>query len=385
MDKENNFKEKYNSDKKYAYWLNSIPGIGSRTIRRLKEQYGSAAAIYRLSENTLKQYLTQKQLDSWDSFTLKWDIHKEFDSLGEQEVTFYTSEDNDYPARLRQIPDAPFGIFCKGHLPAESLLSVAVVGARDCSDYGRYLAKQLGSALGSSRIQLISGMARGIDSISQEAAMEAGGESFGVLGCGPDICYPAQNRSVYRRLLVQGGILSPYPPGTRPESRLFPPRNRIVSGLADVLVVIEARQKSGTLITVDMALEQGREVYAVPGRLTDRLSDGCNRLIRQGAGILLSPDDFLNELMLQFPHKLTCNVPPNPGCTLTSNPLENQLTEIQKTILGQLDFYPKSFNQLKEALPDQHTCQELTRTLMELSMKGLAASTGQGYFQKTLP
>jgi DNA processing protein len=136
-------------------------------------------------------------------------------------------------------------------------------------------------------------MARGIDGIAQKAALDAGGKSYAVLGCGVDICYPEENRDLYERLQQQGGILSEYPPGMQPIAKLFPPRNRIISGLSDLVLVIEARKRSGTLITVDMALEQGREVYALPGRVSDALSDGCNRLIRQGAGPATCPEDIL--------------------------------------------------------------------------------------------
>lgn len=161
-------------------------------------------------------------------------------------------------------------------------------------------------------------MARGIDSISQEAALQAGGRTYAVLGCGVDICYPKSSRRLYEQILEQGGILSTFPPGTEPIKRLFPERNRIVSGLADVILVVEARQKSGTFITVDMALEQGREVYAIPGRLTDRLSDGCNLLLQQGALIAVSPKDLLQhlspgqmELPLENPQKAIENL---KGC-----------------------------------------------------------------------
>lgn len=185
--------------------------------------------------------------------------------------------------------------FYKGRLPKDTIPSVAVIGARECSEYGRYVAEELGRYLGTHRIQVISGMARGIDGISQQAALSAGGTSYGVLGCGVDICYPSQNRRLYEELGREGGLLSTYAPGIRAMPAYFPPRNRIVSGLSDALIVIEARQKSGTLITVDMALEQGRDVYVVPGRITDRLSDGCNRLLNQGAGVMLSPEQFLEE------------------------------------------------------------------------------------------
>lgn len=208
--------------------------------------------------------------------------------------------DREYPRRLLEIPQAPKQLYVRGKLPEEGVPSVAVIGARDCSYYGQEVAKRLGRLFGENGIQVISGMARGIDGIGQQAALQAGGSSFAVLGCGADICYPRQNQDLYDRLCKQGGVISEYEWGTPPRAGYFPPRNRIVSGLADAVIVVEARKKSGTLITVDMALEQGKEVYAVPGRLVDDLSSGCNFLIKNGAGILLDMEEFMEELWKQY-------------------------------------------------------------------------------------
>lgn len=208
--------------------------------------------------------------------------------------------DREYPRRLLEIPQAPKQLYVRGKLPEEGVPSVAVIGARDCSYYGQEVAKRLGRLFGENGIQVISGMARGIDGIGQQAALQAGGSSFAVLGCGADICYPRQNQDLYDRLCKQGGVISEYEWGTPPRAGYFPPRNRIVSGLADAVIVVEARKKSGTLITVDMALEQGKEVYAVPGRLVDDLSSGCNYLIKNGAGILLDMEEFMEELWKQY-------------------------------------------------------------------------------------
>lgn len=208
--------------------------------------------------------------------------------------------DREYPRRLLEIPQAPKQLYVRGKLPEEGVPSVAVIGARDCSYYGQEVAKRLGRLFGENGIQVISGMARGIDGIGQQAALQAGGSSFAVLGCGADICYPRQNQDLYDRRCKQGGVISEYEWGTPPRAGYFPPRNRIVSGLADAVIVVEARKKSGTLITVDMALEQGKEVYAVPGRLLDDLSSGCNYLIKNGAGILLDMEEFMEELWKQY-------------------------------------------------------------------------------------
>lgn len=209
------------------------------------------------------------------------------------QIGFVSILEETYPSRLRTIPDPPFGIYWKGRLPEESVPAAAVIGARLASGYGREQARRFAGRLGARGVCVVSGMARGIDGIAQTAALEAGGSSFAVLGCGVDICYPTENSALYELLLQKGGILSEYAPGTQPQACFFPPRNRIISGLSDLVLVIEARKRSGTLITVDMALEQGREVFALPGRVSDSLSDGCNRLIRQGAGAATCPEDIL--------------------------------------------------------------------------------------------
>lgn len=204
--------------------------------------------------------------------------------------------EKDYPETLRQIPDAPKKLYIRGNLPAANRPVVAVIGARECSIYGKEMAQWFGRELAGAGVQIVSGMARGVDGIAQTAALMAGGASYGVLGCGTDICYPKENQKLYEQLPASGGILSEYPKGMPPLSHHFPRRNRIISALADCVLVIEAREKSGTLITADYALEQGKEVYALPGRLSDTLSGGCNRLLAQGAGLALSPDDIVEVL-----------------------------------------------------------------------------------------
>ena len=209
----------------------------------------------------------------------------------------YIRRNSDYfPLRFEGLSDVPQGLYCIGSLPDDNIPSVAVVGARSCSSYGRKTAFALGKFLAEHGVQVISGMAMGIDSSAQEGALAAGGKTFAVLGCGVDICYPRTSYAVYDALAVRGGIIAEVEPGTKPLAYNFPRRNRIISALSDIVIVVEAREKSGSLITVDCALEQGRTVYAVPGRLGDRLSDGCNYLIAQGAGILWSFEAVMEEL-----------------------------------------------------------------------------------------
>lgn len=201
----------------------------------------------------------------------------------------------EYPERLRNIPDPPKLLYVIGSLPEDDRPSCAIVGARMCDHYGSTIARQYGRILASHGIRIISGMAIGIDSTAQAGALEGKGRTYAVLGCGVDICYPPGSRALYESVAASGGIISELPPGTPPKRWNFPLRNRIISGLADLVLVVEAKSKSGSLITADYALEQGRTVYAVPGRVGDALSDGCNNLIAQGAGIASSPEILLSE------------------------------------------------------------------------------------------
>ena len=282
-------------DSAYSYWLDRIPGIGRKTIAGLLRLVGTPGRLYEASEQENRKWVQNgwmrpEQEQAWQTAKREISIWEEYGKLQRCGIRCIPYATPGYPKRLSELVDAPINLYVKGRTPVEAMPSVGIVGARLCSDYGRYMAKQFGRKMAQAGIQVISGMAMGVDGISQQAALDAGGTSFGVLGCGVDICYPEQNQALYEALIRTGGVLSEYIPGTMPKAGLFPARNRIISGCADVILVIEAREKSGTLITVDAALEQGREVYALPGRVTDSLAAGCNHLIRQGAGIAVSPE-----------------------------------------------------------------------------------------------
>ena len=256
-------------------------------------------------------------------------------------------------------------------------------------------------------IGIVSGMARRADGIAQRAALSAGGYSVAVLGCGVDICYPEENRPLYERLWENGCILSEYPPGTLPHSRLFPPRNRIISALSDLVLVIEAREKSGTLITVDMALEQGKDVFAVPGRITDTCSRGCNRLIGNGAGIAVSVAQLLQELQGSVPHagrdeafSLAQAERPNAAkaagviadkmlCPVTdalSSTASSSWPPLRKTIWQALDTMPQSMDEIADTLVRQKisiNVQMLMQELVFLELEGAAGSVMGRYYRKT--
>lgn len=191
----------------------------------------------------------------------------------------------------------PEGIYVNGNLPDPGLPAVAMVGARKCSSYGKAQAEYFAKTLAEYGVQIISGLAYGIDSYSHQGALLGKGRTFAVMGCGADLCYPRENQALYRKIIeTGGGILSELPSGTPPRPWNFPNRNRLISALSDLVLIVEARERSGSLITADFALEQGKSVMAVPGRVNDALSEGCNRLLAQGAGVAWSVQAVLDEL-----------------------------------------------------------------------------------------
>lgn len=201
-----------------------------------------------------------------------------------------------YPQKLLCYKGMPKGLYVLGKLPDKTRKSVAIVGARRSSAYGNQIAKSFAKELAGAGVQIISGMAWGIDGKAHEGALEGGGDTYAVLGCGVDICYPSGHRKIYEAIIQRGGILSEQPPGMPPIAGHFPARNRIISGLSDLVLVVEAKERSGSLITADLALEQGKDVFAVPGRIGDEMSKGCLNLIKQGAGLADSPLVLLEAL-----------------------------------------------------------------------------------------
>lgn len=236
--------------------------MGNKAFLRALARLGAPRDIFGLAlSGELAGRLTERFREKAALLTENsrlFDVEGEYERLTGRGIQLVAEGEEDYPRRLSQIPDRPWVLYYGGALPPEERPAVALIGARDCTEYGRYMARQFGAAFAKAGVSVISGMARGIDGIGQESALRQGGYSLGVLGCGVDVCYPKENRKLYEALLAGGCVCSEYPPGVGPRALLFPPRNRIISGLADAVMVIEAREKSGTLITVDMALEQGR-------------------------------------------------------------------------------------------------------------------------------
>jgi DNA processing protein len=258
----------------------------------------SELAVAAFAAETGTHQLERPRSSRFATFLSRFDERRYRAALAAQQVRFVARSDPAYPPLLGAVHDPPVGVFLRGG-GEEELLSrpaVAVVGARSCSPYGSHVARLLGRELSAAGLVVVSGLARGIDGEAHRGALEAGGLTIAVLGCGVDRDYPASHRDLAGRIRECGLVVSEYAPGVEPAPWRFPARNRIVAGLAAATVVVEARERSGALITADLALEEGREVFAVPGEITSSLSAGTNALLRQGATALTSAVDVLEAL-----------------------------------------------------------------------------------------
>ena len=381
---------------KTALFLAGLIKITMKDIQLICNEENDYEKILNLSEKDLKIFFeenhtkTQAQilLEEWIYRKNNVDLEKEQDYLVNNNISLCAFWDEDYPQTLFDIPDYPFCLFYKGSLPLPEIPSVAIIGSRSCSEYGIHMAKELGKAIANYGINVISGMARGIDGVSQRAALNAGGSSYGILGSGVDICYPKENQPLYDELIKNGGVISEYYPKTQPLSINFPQRNRIISGLSDALVVVEARKKSGTSITVTMALEQGKDIYAVPGRLTDNLSLGCNNLIKDGAGIILDPDEFAKSFLEQYALSHPKFKSEQRKSYLNTSRFSGGLTSIQRCILRQLDFTPTGVDELLSKVNlallskklDQLSLSMLQFELLALLASGKVQTSGNYYY-----
>lgn len=296
---------------------------------------------------------------------LQSDYEKDYDRLKEEGISFVTREDAEYPEKLRTVFSAPRFFYYKGALPGEAPC-IAIVGARNCTGYGSGMAGKLAYELAEQGVGIISGLAYGVDKAAHDGALRAGGSTFAVMGCGIDICYPSSHKRTYEQILSEGGgIMSEYPPGTKPLSWFFPQRNRIIAGLSDGVLVTEARQKSGSLITVSFGLEYGKSIYAVPGRVDDMLSDGCNFLLKEGAKPVTCSGDILEDL---FPD--TESVVKKANRTV--------LTEEENRVYKHLTYHAKHVEQL--LLETRLSYRRLVMVLDGLTRRGYAVRQGQAYY-----
>ncbi len=356
--------------KDYILWFCCLEKIGFQKKRKLMEYYHSAENIFKAKEKELSKLgiLEKKEQEFLLEYQKEQVIVSLWQLLKDTKISFCTIDEPQYPYKLLKIYDPPYGLFYKGKLPNVNQISLAVIGARACSNYGKeqsyYFAKQLAEK----NVQIISGLARGVDGFAHSGAIAATkGKTFAVMGCGVDIIYPPEHERLYQEILLEGGILSEYPPGTMPYRWNFPQRNRIISGLSNGVLIIEARAKSGSLITADSALEQGRDVFSLPGRAKDPLSVGTNKLIKQGAELVDSPEDILNFYQINFTDKIEKK--------------NLSLARIEEIVYSSLGFEEKHLDRLAEET--KLGTGKLMEVLLELEEKKLVDQTGL-YFHKIL-
>lgn len=348
-----------------AFWVgfNRVIGIGPARLRALLDYFGDARTAWHGDPAELQEVgLDRRSLANLLAARKSLDLDQEMERLEQAGITVLTWEAEDYPLNLRNIYDAPPVLYVKGELLPEDDWAVAVVGTRQASVYGKEATRRLAGDLARNGVTIVSGLASGIDSVAHQAALDAGGRTLAVLGSSVDIIYPEHNRRLAEVIQEHGALISEYPLSTAPERSNFPPRNRIISGLSLGAIIVEAGARSGALITADFALEQGREVFAVPGSIFQRSCEGSNRLIQDGAKPVLSVQDVLEELNLaQISQQAEVRA------AVPTTPLED-------TVLALLSGEPTHVDEVgREAeLP----AATVASTLALLELKGLARQVG---------
>lgn len=354
----------------YEFWLCGIPGIGAKKLLRLRREFPAAEEIFTASADILKKVsgITERDVHNIVESRKKYNAGYWKKKLGGYGMKCAGIFSPVYPEGCRHLYQPPKRLFYIGKLPEERY-RVAVVGARDCSLYGRETARAFSARLASCGVAVISGMARGIDGWAHQGALEGGGTTYAVLGNGAEICYPKEHERLYRSIVRRGGIISEYPPGTEARPSFFPMRNRIISALSDGVLVVEARAKSGSLITADLALEQGKEVFVIPGRAGDALSEGCNNLIKQGACLVTEPEEIMDCLGILIPKEMK-----------NFRNLNIRLETKEKMVYESLGFEPKHISVLAEEQKMEQA--EIMRCLLLLLKYGMILEIGNHYYVK---
>lgn len=295
----------------YDIWLSTLKGIGTKKKINLLEHYNSSKEIYHLhlgalknvegiNEKTANIIIMNRDLDEAKR------IH---DIMTKENISGMMYFDPEYPARLREIFNPPFYIYTLGKIKEEDQAAISIVGARKGTAYGKWAAHSIASNLAECGVTVVSGMAYGIDSYAHQGALDGNGRTIAVLGCGVNVCYPKKHQRLMEKIIHSGAVISEYPPDTSPNPAYFPQRNRIISGLTKALIVVEAGIKSGSLITAEYALEQGIDIFAVPGNIQSIYSKGTNKLIKEGAMPIIDIDDFLHELNLSKKNNILNHTP----------------------------------------------------------------------------
>lgn len=354
-------------DIKYLHAFNTIPGIGPATLRTLKSYFGSFEAAWHASPSGLKEALSESRAEriiAWKKPSLNPD--KEMENLIRGQIAFIHEDDPQYPAPLKEISQPPVILYMQGKLPENA--HIAIVGTRRPTTYGREAAEMFARACAEAGLAIVSGLATGIDTVAHLTALDTKGKTVAVLGSGidRDTIFPQENRMLARKIVESGGaVLSEYAPKTPAVKEHFPQRNRIVSGLSRGVLVVEARERSGALITAHFALEQNREVFAVPGSIFSPTSKGPHLLIQQGAKLVFQPKDLLDELGLSY--------------TQHENTFGEPLNENDRILVAILE-EPLSFDAIKDRSGFETSA--INASLSRLELNGYIKNMGQDTYQK---
>lgn len=357
------------TNKKYWHWLLNIKNIGIKKTKAILDFYDTPRDAFLGNELELKQIGVLKEEDRINIIKSK-DINlikKDYNKLHKKNIYLITKDDEKYPSKLKNIYDPPFALYVRGSLPQDNMLSIAIVGARACSDYGREVATNISRELAGKGVQIISGLAYGVDSFAHAGALKAKGQTFAVLGCGIDICYPKENFNLYMDIEKEGGIISEYGMGRKPMAYQFPMRNRIISALSDGILIVEAKEKSGSLITADSGLEQGKNIYSIPGNIYSKLSEGTNNLIKMGAKLVSNSQDILED----YKHNYI-----NSKDNIAQK--DKLLEKKEKIVYACLSHLPKHMNEI--AGDTNLSINELSGILLNLELKNLAKEIRKNYY-----
>ena len=358
-------------DKLYWYWFCGKVMLPIKKQKELMDIFIHPKELYKINPDIIKESLTELEYQRFLTSRDETVIRSGYDALRKDEIHFITSKEAAYPNRLRKIYDAPYGIFQKGQPYEEKELSIAIVGSRYPTTYGLEITKIFAKELAEAGVQIISGLARGVDGAAHRAIIEKRGQAIGVLGCGIDLIYPKQNFQLFYEMYENQTVISEYPPGSEPLKWHFPERNRIISGLSDGILVTEARARSGSLITADCGLDQNKEVFAVPGMITDKHCQGCHGLIKQGAKLVENVDDILTEFseFTGFSRKF-------PKLHAKS------LAMAEKRVYDMLSLKPKHIDEILSA--SGFSYEEVIKALFQLEAKGYIKQTHQNLYIKKM-
>lgn len=356
----------------YWYWLSYLNSMEVNEVYKLLEYYGEAKNIYYANDIELVNLVTERSYTIIVSSRDEKKIIESYSDLKNKNIKYISRIDKEFPENLKNVYPVPFGIYVKGRLPDKSL-SIAIIGARAATPYGKEIAKIFSRELSRYGVNVISGLATGIDGVAHQGALDMKGYTLGILGGGIDSLYPRENYRLYEAMENTGGIISEYGVGFKPKSRWFPERNRLISGMSEGILVVEAKVKSGSLITIDLGMEQGKNIYAIPGKIGDKNSEGCNNIIKQGAKLVTSVEEILEDF---YQYENIVKLGNRSEAKMEA--IEKSLANEEKIVYSFIRLEPKHVDDITNYV--NLPVQEVTNILFTLEIKGYIKQVVKNYY-----